>query len=308
MSMNQTIKPPSTGPSEVDSLTLREYLAEALVSSVFQNSEARLEAEARFTQFAEKLVLAIDEARRVFTPLLEKALPIIQKLVETDWAAVFDEHEKAFLYIADCGWTPPNYIGIGELFTLHLKSPEELDRYFVEGFMANDAENLKILGETLKGNPELSQWHPLIDEIIASIRAGHHRVAIPTTLTIMEGYLTSALVKVPLTTAKNVSPFKVLEKAKWHEANTLDAMFWKAGVIFLSRIFANSDFTQQPPTFINRHWILHGRAPVDWTLSDALRLVNSLTTLVFLFVTVGQPKLEAPKWRGEGKTSVAHHG
>ena len=81
MSMNQTIEPPSTGPSEVDSRTLREYLAETLVSSVFQNSEARLEAEARFTQFAEKLVLAIDEARRVFTPLLEKALPIIQKLV-----------------------------------------------------------------------------------------------------------------------------------------------------------------------------------------------------------------------------------
>ncbi len=299
MSMNQAIKPPSTGPSEVDSRTLREYLAEALVSSLFPNNEARLEAEARFTQFAEKFVLAMDEARRVFTPLLEKALPIIQKLVETDWAAVFDEHEKSFLYIADCGWTPPDFIGLGELLALHLKSPEELDRYFVEGFMENDAENLKILGETLKRNPELSQWHPLIDEIIASIRAGHHRVAIPATLTIMEGYLARALVKASLTTAKNVSPFKVLEEAKWHEAKTLDARFWKAGVLFLSRIFAHSDFTQQPPTFINRHWILHGRAPVDWTLSDALRLVNSLTTLVFLFVTVGQPKLEAPKWRGD---------
>jgi hypothetical protein len=41
--------------------------------------------------------------------------------------------------------------------------------------------------------------------------------------------------------------------------------------------------------------VIGGRAPVDWTLSDALRLVNLLTTLVFLFVTVGQPKLEAPK-------------
>jgi hypothetical protein len=293
MSMNETIKPPSTEPSEVDSRTLREYLAEALVSSLFPNSEARLEAEVRFTQFAEKFVLAMDEARRVFTPLLEKALPIIQKLVETDWAAVFDEHEKSFLYIADCGWTPPDFIGLGELLALHHKSPEELDRYFVEGFIANDAENLKVLGETLKRNPELSQWHPLIDEIIASIRAGHHRVAIPATLTIMEGYLARALVKASLTTAKNVSPFKVLEEAKWHEAKTLDARFWKAGVLFLSRIFAHSDFTQQPPTFINRHWILHGRAPVDWTLSDALRLVNSLTTLVFLFVTVGQPKLES---------------
>jgi hypothetical protein len=293
MSTNHTMKPPSGVPPEADSRTLREYLAEALVSSLFPNNEARLEAEARFTQFAEKFVLAMDEARRVFTPLVEKALPIIQKLVETDWTAVFDEHEKSFIYIADCGWTPPDFIGLGKLLALHLKSPEELDRYFVEGFMANDAENLKVLGETLKGNPELLQWHPLIDEIVGSIRAGHHRVAIPATLTIMEGYLVSALVKASLTTAIKTNPFKVLEKAKWHEANNLDARFWKAGVLFLSRIFAHSDFTQQPPTFINRHWILHGRAPVDWTLSDALRLVNSLTTLVFLFVTVGQPKLEA---------------
>jgi hypothetical protein len=293
MSTNHTMKPPSGVPPEADSRTLREYLAEALVSSLFPNNEARLEAEARFTQFAEKFVLAMDEARRVFTPLVEKALPIIQKLVETDWTAVFDEHEKSFIYIADCGWTPPDFIGLGELLALHLKSPEELDRYFVEGFMANDAENLKVLGETLKGNPELLQWHPLIDEIVGSIRAGHHRVAIPATLTIMEGYLVSALVKASLTTAIKTNPFKVLEKAKWHEANNLDARFWKAGVLFLSRIFAYSDFTQHPPTFINRHWILHGRAPVDWTLSDALRLVNSLTTLVFLFVTVGQPKLKA---------------
>jgi hypothetical protein len=78
--------------------------------------------------------------------------------------------------------------------------------------------------------------------------------------------------------ARVTSPFKVLKDAKWHEDDTFDAVFWKAGVLFLSRVFAPSDFTQQPPTFINRHWILHGRAPVDWTLSDALRLVNSLTT------------------------------
>jgi hypothetical protein len=124
-------------------------------------------------------------------------------------------------------------------------------------------------------------------------------VTIPATLTIMDGYLASALVKASLATPKVTTPLKVLKDAKWHEDDTFDAVFWKAGVMFLSRVFASSDFTQQPPTFINRHWILHGRGPVDWTLSDALRLVNSLTTLEFLFVTVGQPKPNAPRWRGD---------
>jgi hypothetical protein len=200
--------------------------------------------------------------------------------------------------MADCGWTLPDWIDLRELRTLHLKSPEELDRYFVEGFMANGAENLKELGDTLKGNPGLSQWHLLIDDIIASIEAGRHRVAIPATLTIMDGYLAGALVKASLATPNATSPFKVLKEARWHEDDTFDAVFWRAGVLFLSRVFAHSDFTQQPPTFINRHWILHGRAPVDWTLSDALRLVNSLTTLEFLFVTVGKPKPNSPRWTG----------
>jgi hypothetical protein len=50
---------------------------------------------------------------------------------------------------------------------------------------------------------------------------------------------------------------------------------------------------------------LHGRASVDWSLSDALRLVNSLTTLDFLFEKIGQPKLNAPMWRGNPNEDFA---
>ena len=279
--------------------TLREYLANTLAPSLMPYSDTIREVQAQFAQYAKTFAVAMDELNRRFKPLLDETLPFIQKLVETDWKAVLSDHEKSFLYIAYCGWTLPDWIGLGELRTLHLKSADELDSYFVEGFMANDGENLKELGITLKGTQGLSQWHPLIDDIIASIEAGRHRVAIPATLTIMDGYLASALVKASLAPPTVTSPFKVLRDAKWHEDDTFDAVFWKAGVVFLSRVFAPSDFTQQPPTFINRNWILHGRAPVDWTLSDALRLVNSLTTLNFLFVTVGQPKPNAPRWHGD---------
>jgi hypothetical protein len=285
--------------SAAEPRTLREYLADTLVPSLMPYSDALREMQSQFAQYARTFAVAMDELNRRFKPFLDETLPFVQKLVETDWTAVLSDHEKSFLYMADCGWTLPDWIDLRDLRTLYLKSVDELDRYFVEGFMANDTENLKELGITLKGMPGLSQWHPLIDDIIASIEAGRHRVAIPATLTIMDGYLANALVKASLASPKITSPFKVLRDAKWHEDDTFDAVFWKAGVVFLSRVFAPSDFTQQPPTFINRHWILHGRAPVDWTLSDALRLVNSLTTLDFLFVTVGHPKPNAPKWHGD---------
>ena len=207
--------------------------------------------------------------------------------------------------MANCGWTPPDWIGLSDLHALRLKSPEELDRYLVEGFMENGAENLKELGNTLKRNPRLSQWHPLIDEIIPSIEEGRYLIAVPPTFTIIEGYIANALVNASLAPSNVVSPFKVLRDAKWHEDDTFNAVFWKAGIIFLSRVFAKSDFGQQPPTTINRHWVLHGRASVDWTLSDALQLVNSLTTLDFLFVTIGQPKPNAPRWHGDPNDSFS---
>jgi hypothetical protein len=297
--MNKTAETPSRVLSEDEPRALRKDLADALAPYLMPYSDGLLEVQAQFTQYARTFAVAMEELNRKFKPFLDETLPFIQKLVETDWATVFDDHEKSFLYIADCGWTLPDWIGLSELRSLHLKSAEELDRYFVEGFMANDAENLKELGKRLKEIPRLSQWHPLIDDIIASIEAGRHRVAIPTTLTIMDGYLAGALVNASLATPTVTTPFKVLREAKWHEDDTFDAVFWNAGIIFLSRVFAKSDFTQPEPTFINRHWILHGRASVDWALSDALRLVNSLTTLDFLFVRVGQPKPNAPRWRGD---------
>ena len=276
---------------------LQQLLADAVVPVLTPHSEAILAAQAQFMQFAQTFAVMMNAARLTFKPFLDESLPFLKKLAETDLTGVLDAHEKSFLHMADCGWTLPDWIDLGELNTLHLKSSEEIDCYIVNGFMANDGENLKDLSKTLKGISRFSQWHPLIEDIIASILAGNHCVAIPATLTIMDGYLANAVVKAFGTTPKITSPFKVLQNAKWHEDDTFDAVFWKSGVVFLSRVFASSDFTQQPPTFINRHWVLHGRAPVDWTLSDALRLVNSLTTLDFLFVTVGQPKPNAPKWQ-----------
>lgn len=295
--MNEKKEKPSLGSAEPQ--TLRDYLANGLVPYLMPYSDTLLEVQAQFAHFANTVTATMEELNRRLKPFLDEVLPVIKKFVETDWITVVSDHEKSIIHMADCGWTLPDWLGLSEVRTLHLKSPEELDHYFTDGFMANDGENLRALGKRVAEMQGLSQWHPLIDDIIASILAGRHYVAIPATLTVMEGYLSNALVKASLITAKNTLPFKTLEREKWHEQDTFEAIFWRAGVMFLSRVFADSDFAQQPPTFINRHWILHGRAPVDWTITDALRLVNSLTTLEFLFVTVGKPKPDSPKWRGD---------
>lgn len=86
--------------------------------------------------------MALDELTRRLKPFLDETIPFVQKLVETDWTAVLSDHEKSFLSMAERGWTLPDCIDLGDMRTLHLKPPEKLDRYFVEGFMAHGAKNL----------------------------------------------------------------------------------------------------------------------------------------------------------------------
>jgi hypothetical protein len=160
-----------------------------------------------------------------------------------------------------------------------------------DGFMARGAQNLDALHNTLMQCPGLSQWHTLITEIVESIKFGRHRVAIPAALTVMEGYIAKSLVRLSVITANHPSPVKMLSRAGWHKQETYYRFFWKSGMVFLEKLFAKIDFTGEQPTFINRHWILHGRSSVDWTTADALRLLNSLATIHFLFEEIGGPQV-----------------
>jgi hypothetical protein len=152
--------------------------------------------------------------------------------------------------------------------------------------MANDCRNLDaLLGELLKRS-SFKIWHELLNEIFASIKGGRYRIAIPATLTIIEGLLANFLIKHSVMKQCNSSPFTVLNNQGWH-AGHYDAFFWKSGIVFLRKLFEYKSFTEDEPSFVHRHWILHGRSAVNWTLADSLRLVNALTTLDFLFDTIG---------------------
>lgn len=123
---------------------------------------------------------------------------------------------------------------------------------------------------------------------MASIRAGRYLVTIPAAIFIIEGYIADQLIKASLLPATVKSPVgKFLKKRHHHE--DYEVFFWKSSTQFLENLFSNSDFAASEPTFINRHWILHGRSSVAWTQADALRLVNAIDTICDLFKK-GLPK------------------
>jgi hypothetical protein len=231
----------------------------------------------------------VAEFQSTIAQIAKQLQGLAANLGRIDWAAGLKKLEDSHTALAEAGWTLVDWIGLQDLTALSHKTPEELDEFFTEGFMTDDARNLHALRDELLGCSRLAQWHQLIDEIFASIDDGRHRIAIPATFTIIDGFLASFLVKHSIMSPRNSSPFRALANQGWDQAG-YDAFFWRSCLIFLEKLFGHSPFTQDQPSFINRHWILHGRSAVDWTLADALRLVNALSALDFLFETVGLPK------------------
>ncbi len=82
---------------------------------------------------------------------------------------------------------------------------------------------------------------------------------------------------------KTIKVRTAVENASWHQQSDFIGVTWMSVVTFFEHLFANSDFDSTAPTFINRHWVLHGRSATDWTAADALKLVNSLATLIWFF-------------------------
>jgi hypothetical protein len=74
-----------------------------------------------------------------------------------------------------------------------------------------------------------------------------------------------------------------------NKENDYIAFFWESAIVFLGKLFSPSDFGSDEPSFLNRDWALHGRSANEWNAADALRLLNALSTLEFLFVSVGLP-------------------
>jgi hypothetical protein len=252
-------------------------------------------SETSLNQSVEALAKQLEPYREVIAAFLSTIAQVaeqwqkgIAKIAEIDWAGGLERLEASQSALAEAGWTPVDWIGLQELGTLSQKKPKELDEYFTNGFMTDNARNLDALRGKLLNCSGLAQWHELLEEIFVSIKAGRHRIAIPATLTIIEGRLANFLLARSAMGPRNSNPFKALEKKGWHRSG-YDAFFWKSAVIFLEKVFGDRWFDEAQPSFISRHWILHGRSAIDWTLADSLRLTNALATLDFLFETVGAP-------------------
>jgi hypothetical protein len=217
-----------------------------------------------------------------FPALPELRLP---ELPEIDWTATIQSMKCGVVRMADNGWTAPSWMIPREAGELGEVSDSEIDDYFLRNYLGDGPNEgqLKRTSERLLNSAGMEKWRDLLEEVFDCMGKGKHKVCVPSLVSVLEGFIAECLYKEVKSSRRDLSVSVALKRTKWHESGDFTGLFWASAVVFLDHLFAHADFESPRPTFINRHWILHGRSATDWTATDALKLVNALATLHWLF-------------------------
>jgi hypothetical protein len=282
--------------------TTAKYLA-SRQSTLSQFSPDYLDTIAKvsqsFTEMTSELARAADFARMSgVTEALRAAegfkLPhfefptfpelILPEIPEVDWEGTIRVYSPSVVRLADRGWTVAAWMSFPDIKRMAESSDEEIDDFFLQNYLGTNGRvpELRSLWAELLSSSEIDTWRALLEEVFSCIELGKYRVCVPSLVAVIEGFTVQALYKQSKASRRELKVAVSLKKAKWHEDQDFNGLMWKSVVVFLEHLFAHSDFESTSPTFINRHWIQHGRSDTEWTAADALKLVNALATLHWL--------------------------
>jgi hypothetical protein len=163
-----------------------------------------------------------------------------------------------------------------DMVDLAAMSVDETDAFFENYYTEHEFAALRKVRGELAGRPALAQWKNLLDQCFESFERGDHLIAVPALLTVIEGVVASAGSAL---TRRRVRPVEICVANWGKRGNCVTDAIWYSVSLFVERLFQDASFAQGRPTFINRHWILHGRDSAAWTVADTLRLFNALQTI-----------------------------
>jgi hypothetical protein len=282
---------------ELDS-RLKKMESEFQKAFAFANASALKNVSEAFARFHPS---ALDQ---VFLPKL--TIPDFPKV---DWAKLKKRQTTAAIRLGKSGWTVAAWMSFADIPALETVDDAEIDSYFVGNYLGGEGKQgeLKPLAARLLSSVPLTRWRGLLEEVFENIENKKYRICVPALLTIIEGYIAESVFQRLRTPRKNLKVVRAIKDGKWHESDSIGAVMWLSVVTFLEQLFANSDFDADRPNLINRHWILHGRSVTDWTAVDALKLVNAVATLHWLFDEPGPSDLPGAKKKIEKAEFDADH-
>lgn len=196
--------------------------------------------------------------------------------IEKYRAIVSNELDRPLDNLAKDGWTIPPYINWLKISSLNPLKNNQSE--LIAGWVLNYDNNECYLRNIISNCPE--KWKTLLSQCVECYFSEKYAICIPSLSTIIEGLISHKLT--------DQGPEKIRYHASFQDriaqdyyvgADLIIALSLKA---FIKHFFNPSDFSCEEPNIPNRHWLAHGRAKVVDDKIQALRLFNTIASIVHM--------------------------
>lgn len=197
------------------------------------------------------------------------------KRMQSDFSAVLD---NVISKLDDTGWTLPPEMSIYPIKILGSTNKiKNIDKFFCEYFTINEEMNFKKLTTNILNSHIEEKYKIAIRECIFAYQKDNFIIASITLLTVIEGILSNFD-----SDKSNIRMMKVCQQQVDNvtEEDLIKRKMWVSYRNFITKLYAKSDFNLDEPSFINRHWLLHGRSEYNLFKGDCLKLFNAVSTIV----------------------------
>jgi hypothetical protein len=215
---------------------------------------------ANWAQFGAQVSIALTEASKQFQATLKR----------TD-------------HIAKVGWTFPSHFYPKDLVYLAKVETRRDADAFVLGWYEEDDPNLEKMQARICGHSAVARFGTVLPQCFKSIRGCDYSIAIPSLIAVLEDVILQ--LNPPNITSRDVK--KTLRKggsvAREVEDNVFATAVWLSLHTFINELYKEIPSTPASvPSVLSRHGIQHGRFEAPNERVEAIRVLHTIETALWL--------------------------
>lgn len=214
---------------------------------------------------------------------IEKASAIMQEHIKEQTQKHMIQFDKTLASVVDKlgakGWTLPTELGIYAVNVIgqtdEIKDADEFLRWY---FTEDDYKYFKNMIKGILEAPISEGIKKVVDECCFAFENKKYAICADSLISVIEGILSSFW-----DDKTNIRMMKICQAKEDELANEKEHLIkkyiWVSYNKFIRKLYEKNDFTEDEPSFINRHWLLHGRSAYEIEEIDCIRLFNAVSSL-----------------------------
>ena len=166
-----------------------------------------------------------------------------------------------------------------------------IEQYYTE----NNNQEINAVIERCQKAKQLTEYSPLFSQILTAYQYKHYHLACLGMLAVIDGTLSDVSENKKTNYKKRLQKIeeKIADKYELTDFEKKLFCIYVAMDHFEESIFQNSDFSEDEPNGLNRHWMIHGRTRREYTNLDFIKTLLWLDAIIFLDDKLTDHKEEA---------------